>query len=697
MLQDAVREVEEAHARLRVAERRVKELRAGRPPDEQVGLPTGRGKADRLADRFGAGFLEHVPVLAWVKDAEGCHLYANGQMHGRFGVAEGSLVGRGMEDLGFAPDEVEELQRHDRRVIQTGEPFRGIERVSLPGQPPQAWFVTKFPLPFGDEAERLTLAGGLAVEVTEALAWQEQLEMALEASQGGTWSWEQTEDAEEVLRFSAQCWRMLGLEPDERPCTTTSWRERIHPDDRLRFEEHLGRVLVGEQPRLLSELRLKHTDGSWRWVQTVGRAIRHDEQGRPSRMVGLHLDIHRLKSAELSLAQRNAELLDEVNLGAERLEESEARFRSMATSSPLMLWVTHEGEEAPWMSPELERFFEGRDGRAGKILRDWIGALAVPAASGAPAIRGEVPFADADGRRRWMLLHGRSRHTPAGDFLGYVGTVVDVTEQHEASAALERSKEQLEAEVARQTGELRHRLEELAQRNRELDSFAHIASHDLRSPLRTITGFTEFLQPAVADDPEASDFVRRILQAGGRMAALLDSLLAFASVGRGELVTRPVPLDVVLAEVCEDLAEEVRRVDAEVDVRPLPVARGDATMLRQVFQNLLGNALKYHGDAPPRVLVSGDDLGGGRCRVTVADAGSGFAPEAADRLFEPFSRFHGADVAGSGVGLSIVRRVVERHGGAAFAEMVTGEPLATRFHVELPSAEASGGAAAASR
>ncbi len=265
--------------------------------------------------------------------------------------------------------------------------------------------------------------------------------------------------------------------------------------------------------------------------------------------------------------------------------------------------------------------------------------------------------------------------------------MLDVTEQHEARAALEKSKQQLEAEVSRQTLELRDRVAELASRNTELDHFAHLAGHDLRSPLRTITGFTGYLKPAVAGDAEAEDFIERILRASGRMARLLDSLLAFASVGRGEFRPRPVPLGPVLEEVLEDLVGEIDRLDASVEVGPLPEVLGDATMLRQAFQNLVANALKYAGGVPPRVRIDAQARADGCVRVTVADAGIGFEPEAAKHLFDPFRRFHGDGVPGSGVGLSIVKRVAERHGGRVWAEVLDAESHRTRFHVELPSAD----------
>ena len=340
-----------------------------------------------------------------------------------------------------------------------------------------------------------------------------------------------------------------------------------------------------------------------------------------------------------------------------------------------MLWFTQDGGGHLWLNPSLEHYLgDEKDGfTGGEILAAWIDSLERNAPEGQrtpETVEKEVSVLDAQGRTRWILLHGRARHTRVGGYLGHVGTVLDVTEQHEARAALETSKQQLEEEVSRQTVELRERVAELASRNTELDHFAHVASHDLRSPLRTITGFTSYLRPAVAGDAEAEGHIERILRATDRMAKLLDSLLAFASVGRGDFQPRAVALPRVVGEVLEDLAEEIARREASVAVGPLPEVLGDRTMLRQAFQNLLGNALKYAGEAPARVRIDAEEHPEGCVRVTVADAGIGFDPEAAEHLFDPFRRFHSEGVPGSGVGLSIVKRVAERHGGRVWAEVL---------------------------
>ena len=700
----AAAEVQELEARLAEARGRLAGL---------TGSPVVPPALDPAA--FPA-WLDSFTGCVWVKDGEGVFLYANPAMHDRFAVERSGLIGRRTEQLGLPPAELAELLEHDRRVAQTREPFEGVERVTLPDGQQRVWSVVKFPLPTGASGRRLT--GGMAVELPETRAQDERLALALDAGGGGTWQWD-ANGGEPSVRLSPGCYRMLGLEPEPGPVDAGPWRERVHPDDAEAFAAGRAAVLSGEEPEL-------HVDGSWRWVRSLGRPIRRGPGGRPQRVVGLHLDVHAQKLAEELLRDRNRELQREVREGEELLEESEARFAGLVGDAQVMLWGTRgtggdDPEDAPglWMNPAMERFLGPEARPGGRVRADLERWLAEPAAgkvegakapglpgdpglprdSGLPGVPGvpggdtlerEVRVTDASGQTRWLLLSGRPRRTRTGRFLGHAGTAVDVTDRHRSRVRLEMANAGLEAEVQERTKELRERVAELAARNRELDQFAHVASHDLRSPLRTIIGFSDFLGPAVAGDPEAEGYLQRIQRAGGRMAALLDALLKFTSVGRGRITPGPVELGEVVAHALEDLTAEALRRGADVQVGPLPRVRGDGVLLRQVFQNLLGNALKYSGDRPPRVRVTADDAfrEGGRCRVTVADAGVGFDPEVVPRLFEPFARFHREEAPGSGVGLSIVRRVVERHGGRVHAEARPGEEFPTRFHVELPTIEA---------
>lgn len=225
---------------------------------------------------------------------------------------------------------------------------------------------------------------------------------------------------------------------------------------------------------------------------------------------------------------------------------------------------------------------------------------------------------------------------------------------------------------------------ELRAANKDLEGFSYSVSHDLRGPLRAIDGFSALLQeqPHVQQDPQARRFLARIRENIARMAALIDDLLAFARCGRQPLRRE----DLNMQELAEEAVQQVRAAyperTVEIDVQPLPDARGDVALIRQVWANLLDNAVKYtmRIDAP-RVIVTGREEGDW-VRFEVSDNGVGFDNRYSDSLFLVFHRQHGSEYPGTGVGLAIVQRIVSRHGGDVWARSAPGE--GSTFGFSLP-------------
>jgi PAS domain S-box-containing protein len=261
-----------------------------------------------------------------------------------------------------------------------------------------------------------------------------------------------------------------------------------------------------------------------------------------------------------------------------------------------------------------------------------------------------------DGSVRWLDWVS----VPGPDGLVY-GVGRDITERRQAEAALDQT------------------LADLNSRNRELQDFAFIASHDLQEPLRKIRAFSDRLQQrhAAALAPEARDYLDRTGQAAARMQVLIDDLLAYSRVARGKPFVR-VDLGSVLAAVLEDLEARLESSGGQVEAGPLPTVEGDPTQLRQVFQNLIANALKFRApDRAPRIRIDATPVRIGDApgwELAFADNGIGFEPRYAERIFGPFQRLHGRqDYEGTGIGLAIVRRIIERHRGTIQAEGRQGE------------------------
>jgi signal transduction histidine kinase len=234
---------------------------------------------------------------------------------------------------------------------------------------------------------------------------------------------------------------------------------------------------------------------------------------------------------------------------------------------------------------------------------------------------------------------------------------------------------------ARQLAEraLAERARQLQRSNQDLQRFAYVASHELQEPLRGIVHFAALLEEEEANalGPEGLESLRFIRQGAERMQTLVDDLLAFS---RGESrggAPRPVACDEVVREALEQLAPAVEESAARVHLRPLPVVAADRSQLLLLFRNLLSNALKFRSDRPPEITVSARQLQG-VWELAVEDNGIGIEPEHREEIFAVFRRLH-HELPGSGIGLAVCKKIVERHGGRIWAESVPGEGSVLRF------------------
>jgi signal transduction histidine kinase len=282
-----------------------------------------------------------------------------------------------------------------------------------------------------------------------------------------------------------------------------------------------------------------------------------------------------------------------------------------------------------------------------------------------------------------------------GQLIGRIIVVREVTADLEAArlkselvATISEANETLEAKVAERTELAERRAHALARSNAELEQFASVAAHDLQEPLRKIRMYGEQLARRHELPEEARADVVRMEAAAGRMQNLISDLLNLARVNsRGrELVA--IDLDEIAAAVAGDLEAAIAQVGALVTIEPLPVVLGDRVQLGQVLQNLLSNALKFHRtDEPLRVRVSAQTGTDGTCVISVEDNGIGFDEKYAERIFGTFQRLHGrSEYEGTGIGLSIARKIAWRHNGDITATGIPGQ--GATFRLTLPLAPA---------
>jgi PAS domain S-box-containing protein len=276
-------------------------------------------------------------------------------------------------------------------------------------------------------------------------------------------------------------------------------------------------------------------------------------------------------------------------------------------------------------------------------------------------------FWRADGSIQWLRWEIYPWRDPQGKIGGIIIFTEEITERKQA-------QEKLKAAIV-----------DLERSNQELEQFAYVASHDLREPLRKIKSYTELLAQRYSDrfDDRAQKYMDYITDGATRMQGLIQDLLIYSRVGRGELTLAPTDLNAVVCRTLKDLSHAIEETQAELAISSLPTVAVNAIQIGQLFQNLIANALKFRGDRTPKIEIKAT-CGDGHWMFSVRDNGIGMDPEYSDRIFIIFQRLHSQqEYPGTGIGLAICKKIVERHGGRIWVESKLGE--GTSFYFTIPT------------
>ncbi len=414
------------------------------------------------------------------------------------------------------------------------------------------------------------------------------------------------------------------------------------------------------------EVEMLSTQGVIRQIFLRTDAIQ-DATGEIIALLGVYRDITERKQAIDALA------------------ESEERFRTLADTAPVLIWLadphgnytffnqtwleftgrTMEQEQGQgWMSQIHPDDFQ-------HCLREYLNAV-----ERSESFRLLYRLRRKDGEYRWLLNTGVPSKTPAGNLAGYIGSCIDISD-----------RKKLEEELA-------ERAKQLEQSNAELEQFAYVASHDLQEPLRTIASYTQLLAKRYQGqlDEKADKYIHYIVDGAQRMQALIDDLLKYSRVSTSRQEFQPVDCQEILEQAIGHLKVAIRQAGAEVSLDPtcprLPVVLGDATQLLQLFQNLISNAIKYRQpEVKPVVKIAAKPSqfknSGGCWLFAVKDNGIGIDPQHRDRIFLIFQRLHTRnEYPGTGIGLAVCHKIVERHQGQIWVESQIGQ--GATFYFTLP-------------
>ena len=433
-----------------------------------------------------------------------------------------------------------------------------------------------------------------------------------------------------------------------------------HPSIAARHEER-DQELWKRPGRQHYEIEITTRDGRVRHIldykATLARA-----DGDVVGLIGTIIDITERKQAEKAWAQ------------------SEARFRSLTELSSDWYWSQDENFRFTAIS-------RGITDNIGVLPASYIGktrweneVIGVSEAQWAEhkaTLQARQPFQDfeygykgIDGRTLYVSVSGRPMFDEIGTFHGYRGVGKDITQRKQAETELRHAHD-----------ELSRKADELARSNEELQQFAYVASHDLQEPLRMISSYVQLLERRYGTmfDADAKEFMEFVVDGATRMKRLIEDLLAYSRVGTRGREIRLTECEAVLQRALVNLRAAIDASGATITYDPLPSVIADGSQLVQLFQNLIGNAIKFRSADAPRIHVGAleqDDA----WVVSIQDNGLGISAQHFERIFAMFQRLHGKDeYPGTGIGLAICKKIVDRHGGRIWVASQPGRGCTFSF------------------
>ena len=660
---------------------------------------------EKLQARFIA-ILETIPQGVVFIDEGGEQGWLNQTAATQLGLPQGLV-----EPIAIAQAMTALRQRsnHSEELAQQAAQFFSQPHVEIRNwqwhfsQPPQVLSLSSTPVHSRHLPGRLWVLTDITEQKQAEVALrqsEERFQLIVRATNDAVWDWDMLSDR---VWWNEGMTTLFGYSQDEIGTTAAWWHDHIHPDDRDRVMSAIQTALEQNGQSWSADYRFCCSDGTYAYVFDRGYVV-HAADGKPIRMLGGMTDVSdRIRAQdELERQNRRAQLFAEVTLKIrqslqveEVLQTTVAEVQKILSADRVLvyrLWPDGTGSSiAEAVLPELpsvvghvfpeevfpaemrQLYFQGRIGSVANVENDqdiapclveYLQQFHVKAKLVVPIIAKE---------ELWGLLVAHQCYQSRQ----WTDYEAELLKQLANQIGIALTQAQL---LERET----QQRQELARSNTELQQFAYIASHDLQEPLRMVTSYLQLLERRYKGklDDSADDFIAFAVDGATRMKVLINDLLTYSRVGTHGKSFERTDCTMVVRRAMANLQIAIEESKAIITYSTLPTVQGDAVQLTQLFQNLISNAIKFHNEVPPVIKIQAE-LQAQEWLFSVQDNGIGIEPQYAEQIFVIFQRLHRrTDYTGTGIGLAVCKKIVERHGGRIWVQSELGQ--GATFYFTLP-------------
>ncbi|MBO0347945.1 PAS domain S-box protein [Phormidium pseudopriestleyi FRX01] len=639
-----------------------------------------------------ANVLDTLPLGVWITDAEGTIIQGNPAGQKIWGGVRYVGMDSYHEYKGWWPDTGEQLSSEEwalSRTLRTGESILN-EEIDIEDFNGKRKTILNSTMPLRNQSGVMVGAIFVNQDITqqrlvENALWENQrlIQQIAEATPTILYVYDLVENRN--IYSNQHLNEILGYLPQEvQKMGPNFLPNSIHPEDWPRVVDNRLKLMSSKDEEIIeTEYRMRDAQGEWHWLVSRDTIFARTQEGAAKQILGMGLDISLRKRAEAELAeyrqqlealvQRRTAELQNTNQQLEReiadriraelqLRESETRYRLLAENATDMITTHTPSGVYQYVSPSCFTLLGYHYTELiGHLAYEWIHPDDIPKVENShrAVLEALMPFQivyrirHKDGHYIWFETNAQAIcHQETGEVVKIQAASRDISD-----------RQRIEKELAQHTADLAHS-------NADLEQFAYIASHDLQEPLRMVASYTQLLARRYPDklDAQGDKYMAYILDGATRMQQLINDLLQYSRVGTHGKSFDVVDCHEIMRQAISNLKLAIRQSEARITGQNLPKVFGDKTQLLQLFQNLIANAIKYRGLPPPEVQIEARDIEG-EWLFSVKDNGIGIDPKYGDRIFQIFQRLHTREeYPGTGIGLAICKRIVERHRGHIWVE-----------------------------